>query len=63
MDSSRATKMPLFPEREHSWMGVSMDCNSEKRNDLNSFSREQNLNTRASFFTNIYQRVENLNLR
>ena len=26
MDSSKAIKMSLFPERAHSWIGVSNDC-------------------------------------
>ena len=29
MDSSKAIKMSLFPERAHSWIGVSMDCNKQ----------------------------------
>ena len=29
MDSSKAIKMSLFPERAHSWIGVSMDYNEK----------------------------------
>ena len=32
MDSSKASKMSLFPERAHSWIGVSMDCNKKNQN-------------------------------
>ena len=32
MDSSKAIKMSLFPERAHSWIGVSMDCNKQNQN-------------------------------
>ena len=31
MDSSKAIKMSLFPERAHSWIGVSMDCKKENQ--------------------------------
>ena len=31
MDSSKAIKMSLFPERAHSWIGVSMDCKKETK--------------------------------
>ena len=32
LDSSKAIKMSLFPERAHSWIGVSMDCNKGNHN-------------------------------
>ena len=32
MDSSKAINMSLFPERAHSWIGVSMDCNKQNQN-------------------------------
>lgn len=32
MDSSKAIKMSLFPERAHPWIGVSTDCNKQNQN-------------------------------
>lgn len=40
MDSSKAIKMSLFPERAHSWIGVSMDCNKHKRLPYMAFNVE-----------------------